>query len=619
MSPIGISAISASTMTRVMVVAPRSSVITGLVSEIARRDAACVVIHDANDAYAQSRKSPFQLILVYAREGVAETLLLLQLLKTHAQGQPRVVLLVHPDHAYSYALAASPADAMFSSLMSPSRILDVAGIFATSSRGFAPVLNPAPELEVQPIKLLILPQPLHVRQLPTNTVLVRCESEIPDAVIITRADGFDLMRQILAPAVVAVVPIIDLTHTLKDRSDVSAPYSRFGIEKALEEIAPLIATAKNLPDDYFKTINQSWMLLAHMAVRQCALMPVRDVNVPTLYRYSQETLFSSLSEIAESLIEDGLLTKALLDRVQCCPECHSARVQVREECAACRSINISDTPLIHHFACGYHGTQNDFTKQSPTENLGSIYKDKQSGLLRVSQLHRPKCAQELTQYGGDYDTSGQLIVYEDCGHEMGESAVGFMCMDCHAHTTAEKMQVNNVYQYSLTSIGQQAAFKATADYFKDNVSHDIRTETNTPASQDIRGLHRRVSQFAREQKAREQDYAVLMIRLDVAGKVRRDSGDMLWRESVALFGRLLRERFTSQIDIIQRHDVFLVLLDQEQFAHIKETQADLKQSLEKPIRIDLKVEYVFLGAGHSHHPLSHSPQPAPDDKRTDLD
>lgn len=158
------------------------------------------------------------------------------------------------------------------------------------------------------------------------------------------------------------------------------------------------------------------------------------------------------------------------------------------------------------------------------------------------------------------------------------------------------MLLKKIYEYRLTNKGTEMAYKQSSLAFKENIINEAPPKSHHNAAADIKSLHQHVSQFANERKSSSEDYAVIMIRLDVSGTARRDIGEVLWGESVALFGRLLRDTFSSETDIVQRHDVFLVMIEKSTSAHIQNMWPEIQEKIEKPLKVNLQAEYIFLGS-----------------------
>ena len=64
----------------------------------------------------------------------------------------------------------------------------------------------------------------------------------------------------------------------------------------------------------------------------------------------------------------------------------------------------------------------------------------------------PKCHHELTHFGFDYDRPGTMVMCGRCGHAASEPSVGFVCLDCGAHTDSDVAATRDVFSYQLTLI-----------------------------------------------------------------------------------------------------------------------------------------------------------------------
>ena len=86
-------------MARVLVVAQDATAIAPVCAELMRRGAALGVVNDIRATTEAVQANTYDTILVHAREGAPETLLLLQLIKAQAVGSPKILLLINPDTA----------------------------------------------------------------------------------------------------------------------------------------------------------------------------------------------------------------------------------------------------------------------------------------------------------------------------------------------------------------------------------------------------------------------------------------------------------------------------------------------------------------------------------------
>jgi hypothetical protein len=133
---------------------------------------------------------------------------------------------------------------------------------------------------------------------------------------------------------------------------------------------------------------------------------------------------------AQQLVARGLLKRSFFSRMHECRACNSRRMNVREECASCRSANLTEVELIHHYHCASLLPEQEFRQGT--------------------RLVCPKCSQHLRNYGKDYDRPGHAFRCEDCQKTSSEPEVGFMCMDCNTRCDGEEALAGRHLSYSLT-------------------------------------------------------------------------------------------------------------------------------------------------------------------------
>jgi len=163
------------------------------------------------------------------------------------------------------------------------------------------------------------------------------------------------------------------------------------------------------------------------------LMPSLDPGSKSSVSYNTTLSGALVAREAQTLCEQELFKREFFDRFYVCSSCDSTRQHVREECAECRSAELTEEPYLHHFTCAYQGPESEFR--------------------RGDELICPKCRRELSHFGFDYDRPGTMIVCKACGHAASEPVVGFVCMDCGHHADSESCNTRDVYSYRLTDQG----------------------------------------------------------------------------------------------------------------------------------------------------------------------
>ena len=547
---------------RVLVVAQDATAIAPVCAELMRRGAAIGVVGDIRATTQAVQSNTYDTILVHAREGAPETLLLLQLIKAQAVGSPKILLLINPEIASAYTQAAQLADAMLASTISPQRIADVAGIEAEPEVE----LNLPAVMAEQRQMVLCLPAPMSEELLPEGVRQQRERGQTPDVIVLTDPSGINLINSWMSAAAAAVVPIIDASGRARHRADatMSALTGR-GLAETIRELEPVMDRVKQLPESYFKTRDARSMLLARLAVRERRMAPVRDANLKATMRFFDESAIAGVAPVAESLVRTGHMSRTFFDRLHCCPSCQSSRLSVREECSSCRSANITEEPIIHHLRCGYQGPEHDFK-------------------LADGSMKCPKCTHALEHFSVDYDKPGSLFVCGDCDNTTGDTAIGFVCFDCESHHDAEKVKTRTIYTYELTESGRETAYATPMD------------ERGSAVGADGASVRDRIRRFAADNTHAGHPHAVLMIRLDAQGEARKAAGERIWRESVALYGSILRELFNPTTDIIDLGETWLVCVGNETREKIETSLPDIRTELEKNLAVPLGARYDVLGA-----------------------
>ncbi len=257
--------------------------------------------------------------------------------------------------------------------------------------------------------------------------------ETPRAILL--APGFDMAEVVRFRARLDyhLLPVIDLTGEL-DESAIDCRPGPFDptLDRKITEVvarahgrrAALARAVRTSPDEEMR-------LLAYLYVRERDLQPLRDPGMADVYVFSPLVPVHRVRDVAERLAHQGLLQRRFVDRLHVCMACGSARTSVREECGHCRSANLREEAIIHHFACAYQGPPADFRQKD-------------------GSLVCPKCQQGLLHYGSDYDRPGKVHQCGDCGHSGSELLIGFTCLDCGSHFDAETMPRVDHFSYHLT-------------------------------------------------------------------------------------------------------------------------------------------------------------------------
>lgn len=285
-------------------------------------------------------------------------------------------------------------------------------------------------------KVLPVPEPRLEQMLAIETCFEAAEPASADMVGLLERQLDDTLCDWRAGAPEYLLPVVDLSgvgapgcdavFTMQDPqswSAVAAVIGRFAVRRG--QLSPSVRHA----------VDFDTRLLAYIYVSDHALQPTTDLQSRLFVQYPGFFRPLDLRAAADRLVKRGLLRQTFVDRYHACPSCRSHRMNVREECLSCRSPNLREVALIHHFRCAEIAHEEAF----------------HSG----SALVCPKCRQHLRHYGTDYDKPGTTLHCLACETSNSEPAIGFSCQDCGAHTDGEAAPTCDVHTYALTELAVQ--------------------------------------------------------------------------------------------------------------------------------------------------------------------
>ncbi len=229
------------------------------------------------------------------------------------------------------------------------------------------------------------------------------------------------------------VPIIDLNGRAGDFADVVFDANRPATwAETARVILDYRTRRRQLQPAFLDSIEPEHQLLAHAFVSGRPLAARHYPLSPDAVCYPGYWAASRTVAAAQQLVSRGLMKRTFFSRMHECRSCSSRRMNVREECASCRSANLTQVELIHHYHCATLLPEQAFRQGT--------------------RLVCPKCSQHLRNYGKDYDRPGQAFNCEDCKNVSSEPEVGFICMDCNTRCDGDEALQVNVFSYALTDV-----------------------------------------------------------------------------------------------------------------------------------------------------------------------
>lgn len=259
-----------------------------------------------------------------------------------------------------------------------------------------------------------------------------------DAIVVNSAASAAELETIWKHKALHLLPVVDMTGTLGRVADLDGSRLSIGGIGKLEEIIQRFNGQRALLHrDLVLTDHFGEKLLGRAFVSGRPLNARYEPRSTSLVGYDTIAQPDLVAREGDILVADGLFKHIFFDRLHVCARCNSSRLNVREECSRCRSADLSEESYLHHFRCAYQGADSEFRQGD--------------------DLICPKCRRALTNFGTDYDRPGTMCVCHNCGHADSEPVIGFMCLDCGAHSDSATTGTRNVYSYDLSEQGKSFA------------------------------------------------------------------------------------------------------------------------------------------------------------------
>jgi DNA-directed RNA polymerase subunit RPC12/RpoP len=283
-----------------------------------------------------------------------------------------------------------------------------------------------------PRAILAYPRLPTAYELPPGWEAVHFADGVDALAITTRHLSDDVLEQLVRRTGDPLIPVISLVDDDRWWLDASA---RGGSWNAWQKAEDILRRLAELPPSIRNGGSTEELLLARMYSRNAPLDPIYNAAVPELISYPVAGLLKGVAEAANRLVETGHLARRFFERMHVCADCGASLLSVREECRACRSPNLVEQSIVHHFRCGHEANEESF-------RTGTA-------------LQCPKCGDALRHIGLDYDKPGSVVQCRACGHVDDIPAVGFVCLNCGHHRDSEQMPRRDWYSYVMTALGTQ--------------------------------------------------------------------------------------------------------------------------------------------------------------------
>jgi hypothetical protein len=401
------------------------------------------------------------------------------------------------------------------------------------------------------LHFLAYPNALDTDAPPANWLPTQ-SAEIADAFVLTSPTAQQNLVTVLTRLKRFYAPIVSMCGEGLPWFDHVIDYKKESSRPAFTTAAEIVLRLSEIPQCIIESENVEDVLLARIYSRGGKLAATYDPKSRPSVCYPGAGILTGVAAIANRLAERGFLTRKFFDRVHVCSKggCGSSRLNVREECANCRSPDIVEEPIIHHYKCGHAGRQSLF--RTPTRFLC------------------PKCGEALRHIGLDYDKPGQMLFCNGCGSQNDAGAVGFVCMDCGTHTDTELTPTRDWYSYELTSLGSQLVLNG-------------RTAERVGLPETFRVLLRQSMLLEAEFNAR---YSVLRVAFSREAHLRREGGALLWARLKGLALDAIRSALHDP-DVVTEYDGgFLLLLILGNGRNAQRTSEEIKIRIYQVLRHD---------------------------------
>lgn len=252
-----------------------------------------------------------------------------------------------------------------------------------------------------------------------------------DVLLLLDADKLGELASLRRQGAAHLLPTVDLTGARSRELDasfsptVSATWE--AVADAMRDFSRRLARLS--PAARFSS-EPATRLMAQLFVSDRCMEPIPDPRDRRLFNYAG-AVSDAASALAEELVSRDLLAKNFAERFHVCGECESHRLNVREECPSCRSSDVGPVKMLRHFRCGGVAPEDEFR--------------------RNGWFSCPTCAKELGRLGADYARAGECLRCRSCGTAHDAPAVGFVCLDCDAHSDSAAVATQDVHAYVLTT------------------------------------------------------------------------------------------------------------------------------------------------------------------------
>ncbi len=426
------------------------------------------------------------------------------------------------------------------------------------------------------------------------------DNDPPDLIILDLLmpgmDGYEVAQAIRGNSKISHIPIIMLTAKVSQETKIKAlklgiddymtkPYDAEELAARIQSVlrrAQIVTTSESgggegkalaIDSRDKKRLDFLKKMIDEDVVE---IQPTYNMLVKSGYEYRQVTEFFDIQpgmELQELyyLEEKGTLKRNFFDKILICPNCTHHNISLREVCPTDRSPDIALMPTIHHYKCGYIGTEREFMH----------------GLSLVC----PKCMDELEAIGVDYDKPGKMFVCNKNQHKFTEPDVLCQCRNCKNEFYAGDALRSNIYSFVITDKASEAVQQGrffAVNFEQELMDQDINLYNLNYFRTKFREELRRAEQFERP---------LSLVLLEVVGldDFIEQGGEEMAHDILRDLTAILKESLWK-VDIPARYDKnsFVSILPEADSKRAKSVVDGIMKKAQSRIKAALTLDIKFV-------------------------
>lgn len=191
-----------------------------------------------------------------------------------------------------------------------------------------------------------------------------------------------------------------------------------------------ITSPLNQNIDYTRKLN----VLLHQIYDQNISTLIPEFNFESGIRFPQissnlNIKNGELHRLLEQLANLGYLIREIQDCYYSCPDCDSAKLQMKSICKVCNSNALERTLIIEHFICG-------------TQTIGKKF-------MISNGMICPKCRIQLKSEGIDYSNLGLFYYCHKCKNFFKNPTKFLFCENCGGKFPEENATLTSIIGYKI--------------------------------------------------------------------------------------------------------------------------------------------------------------------------